>query len=103
MPPPIAFPRAASPTGALALYELAISLSDTGVTVAWQDLADRLRAEAAELTGDQRRKRIDRALVCETKALARRTAGASRAEEARAAVRARIAALPDFVPAGGAS
>lgn len=93
--------RAAPPTAALSFYELAVSLSDTGVHVAWQDIADRLRAEAAELTGGQRRKRIDRALICETKALAQRTADAFRREErARAIAKAMIAALPDFVQVG---
>lgn len=45
----------------------------------WMQIADALRAEASGLTGCQRTKRIDRALDCESRALARRTADAFRA------------------------
>ena len=86
----------ATPLSALALYESAIAAASAGVYVAWQDIADRLRTEAAALVGaerpmaSQRAKRIARALDCESRALAQRTAAAFRAE---------MAARPDFVPA----
>lgn len=103
---------------ALSLYESSISAASAGVPIAWQDLADRLRAEAADMTGSQRTKRIDRALDCETRALARRTAEAFHREQASrkalpatalivrdvASVRQRFArhllAMGDFVPGG---
>lgn len=77
-------PATAPPLSALRKYERLIAFS--GVThVAWQALANDLRAEAESLTGAQRRKRIDRALICESKALAQRTAAAFHAELAGAA------------------
>ena len=45
----------------------------------WSTLAADLRAEAEQHTGGQRTKRIARALDCESRALAQRTAAAFRA------------------------
>lgn len=79
---------------ALQIYERVVGLAATGTYIAWQHIADRLRAEAERFTGCARRKRIDRALDCESRALAQRTAAAFRAELDR---------QPSFVTtAGGA-
>lgn len=48
----------------------------------WSTLAADLRAEAEQFAGGQRAKRIARALDCESRALAQRTADAFRAEQA---------------------
>lgn len=95
---------------ALALYESAVALAATGTYIAWEDISQRLRDEAAPLTGCQSRKRLDRAFDCDTRALTRRTATAfhreecRRAEQDRAVVRAafrrQLEAAPDFVPGG---
>jgi hypothetical protein len=69
---------------ALARYEQMVAFADAGLKISWQALADELRAEAAQYTGCARRKRIDRALECESRALAQRTAAAYRQEVAEA-------------------
>jgi hypothetical protein len=63
---------------ALETYERWAGVAQLG----WSTLAADLRAEAELHTGGQRTKRLDRALDCETKALAQRTAAAFRGEVA---------------------
>lgn len=80
----ITTPGAASALTALARYDQAVAqFAPTGAF--WMAIADHLRAEAEQYTGGQRTKRIDRALDCESRALARRTVDAFRAEHAEVA------------------
>lgn len=53
---------------ALALYDKLVGLASTGTYIAWNYLAQLLRAEAARFTGDAARKRLDRAADCEDRA-----------------------------------
>jgi hypothetical protein len=78
-------------TPALALYDQAVAqFAPTGAH--WLTYAALLRAEAARFTGDQARRRIDRAVDCEARA--RRGA---QIEAVREGVRAALAAKADFV------
>jgi hypothetical protein len=65
---------------ALQRYDAAIKFAPTGTYIPWQTLADDLRADAEKHTGCQRTMRIDRALDCESKALAQRTVAAFHVE-----------------------
>jgi hypothetical protein len=80
------------PLTALARYDQAVA-QFAPTSSCWMEIADHLRREAEQHTGGQRTKRIDRALDCESRALASRTADAARRE--RAAVAALSTALAE--------